>query len=54
MFGAFDKSELLAPFIEKLEKNELNLEDILDNENIILDLRTNSDSKFLPFYLMII
>jgi len=49
MFGAFDKSELLAPFIEKLEKKELNLEDILDNENIILDLRTNSDSKFLPF-----
>ena len=48
-YGQFDKSELLAPFIEKLEKNELTVEDILDNDNIINDLRTNTDSKFLNF-----
>ena len=39
-----------AQYYEKLEKKELTIEDILDEEEIIQDLNINPESKFLPFF----
>jgi len=36
--------------IEKMNSNLLTLEDILDNEDLITDLKTNTKSQFLPFF----
>ena len=39
----------LAEYEEKMKNNELTLEDILDNNDIVQDLKTNSNSEFFPF-----
>ena len=39
----------LNPFIEKMDKGELTLEDILNEDNIIQDIKSNNDSKFVNF-----
>ena len=39
----------LDPFLEKMDKGELTLEDILNEDNIIQDIKSNNDSKFLNF-----
>jgi hypothetical protein len=44
-----DTSIKLNPFIEKMEKGELKLEDILNDENIIQDIKQNAESKFINF-----
>ena len=44
-----DPSEKLNPFIEKMEKGELKLEDILNDDNIIQDIKQNTESKFINF-----
>ena len=36
-------------YYEKMEKNELTIEDILDEDELIQDLIENPESKFLPF-----
>ena len=36
--------------IEKMNSNQLTLEDILDNDDLITDLKTNTNSQFLPFF----
>ena len=36
--------------IEKMNSNLLTLEDILDNDDLINDLKTNTNSQFLPFF----
>ena len=36
-------------YYEKMEKNELTIEDILDEDELIQDLSENPESKFLPF-----
>ena len=38
------------PFIEKMDKGELTLEDILKEDSIIQDIKTNNDSKFNKFF----
>ena len=49
--GLFDDlNTTLNPFIEKMEKGELTLEDILKEDNIIQDIKTNNDSKFFKFF----
>ena len=48
IFGDFDSN--LSSFVEKLDKNELTLEDILNEESIIKDIKNNNDSKFLKFF----
>ena len=40
----------LTPLLEKLEKNELTLEDILDEDAIIQDIKMNNESRFLKFF----
>ena len=40
----------LSPFIEKFVKGELTLEDILEEDSIIQDLKSNQDSQFLKFF----
>ena len=35
-------------YYEKMEKNELTIEDILDEDELIQDLNENPESKFLP------
>ncbi len=40
----------IGQYYEKLEKKELTIEDILDEEEIIQDLNINPESKFLPFF----
>ena len=48
--GFFEDNNIkLNPFIEKMEKGELKLEDILNDENIIQDIKQNSESKFINF-----
>ena len=37
----------LQPFIEKMKKNELTLENILEEDEIIQDLKTNPNSHFI-------
>ena len=37
----------LQPFIEKMKKGELTLENILEEDEIIQDLKTNQNSQFL-------
>ena len=36
--------------IDKMNSNQLTLEDILDNDDLISDLKTNTNSQFLPFF----
>ena len=45
-----DDTEILNPFIQKLEKGELTLEEILEEDEIIKDIRSNNDSKFINFF----
>ena len=45
-----DTSSKLNPFIEKMEKGELTLEDILNDETVIQDIKVNSESKFINFF----
>ena len=47
-FG-FQPTVDLSPFIEKLEKNELTLEDILEESSIIDDIKNNYKSQFIDF-----
>ena len=45
-----DDTEILKPFIEKLEKGELTLEDILEEDEIIRDIKSNNESQFINFF----
>ena len=47
---SFFEDTKLNPFIEKMEKGELTLEDILNEDRIIQDIRTNHNSKFISFF----
>ena len=40
----------LSPFIEKMKKDELTLEDILNEDEIIQDIKNNNDSQFIKFF----
>ena len=40
----------LSPIIEKMKKGELTLENILDEDSIIQDIKSNNDSQFLNFF----
>ena len=46
--GFFEDSNL-TPFIEKLEKGKLTLEDVLKEDSIMQDIKTNNNSKFINF-----
>ena len=46
---SFFEDTKLNPFIEKMEKGELTLEDILNEDRIVRDIRTNHNSKFISF-----
>ena len=49
-YGLFDDfNSNLNPFIEKKEKGQLTLEDILNEDIIMQDLKTNNESKFINF-----
>ena len=41
---------LLQPFVEKMKQNELTLETILDEEDIMMDLKNNKNSQFSTFF----
>ena len=50
-FAALDKYKKdLPPYLEKLEKGELTIEDILNEDSIIQDIKTNKESEFLKFF----
>ena len=40
----------LTPFLDKLKNNELTLENILEEEEIIDDIRNNTESQFINFF----
>ena len=46
--GLYDDFNL-NPYIEKLEKGKLTLEDILKEDSIMQDIKTNNNSKFINF-----
>ena len=50
MNGFGDSQSALNPFIEKMEKNELTLEDILNEDIIIQDIKNNNESRFINFF----
>ena len=39
----------LNPFIEKMEKGELTIEEILNEDLLVQDIKTNQDSKFINY-----
>ncbi len=41
--------KLIEQYHEKMKNNELTIEDILDNEELIQEIKTNSSSVFIPF-----
>ena len=45
-----DDTEILNPFIQKLEKGELTLEEILEEDEVIKDIKNNNDSQFINFF----
>ena len=47
--NTLDENAALNPFVQKMEKGELTLEDILSEENIIQDIKSNNNSKFINF-----
>ena len=50
-FAALDEYKKdLPPFIEKLEKGELTIEDILNEDSIIQDIKKNKESQFINFF----
>jgi hypothetical protein len=54
MFSCFTRFKTQLPnlshYIEKMNNNQLTLEEILDDDDVISDLRTNVNSQFLPFF----
>ena len=54
LFGGMNFSDNynsnLSPYIEKMEKRELTLEDILKEDEIIQDIKNNNDSQFIKFF----
>ena len=40
---------ILQPFIDKMKRGELTLENILEEDEIIQDLKTNQNSQFIYF-----
>ena len=40
----------LNPYIEKMEKGELTIEEILEEDSIIQDIKTNQESKFINYF----
>ena len=48
-FGFSSEFVDLTPFLNKLEKNELTLEDILEEDSIIDDIKNNYQSPFINF-----
>ena len=52
MFGNYEyynQSFNIQPFLIKLKNNELTLENILDEDEIIDDIKFNTDSEFIDF-----
>ncbi len=49
MFGYKINQDDFAQYIEKMNNNELTVEDILDQDSIVRDLKTNSSSEFVSF-----
>ena len=41
---------ILQPFIDKMKRNELTLENILEEDDIIQDLKNNKNSQFSSFF----
>jgi hypothetical protein len=35
--------QVLKKFVDKMEKGELQLEEILDDEDVVMDIKTNSN-----------
>ena len=46
----FDESPDFSPFLEKMQKGELTLEEILNTDSIIDDLKSRDQSDFLEFF----
>ena len=41
--------EIISQYHEKMKNDELTIEDILDNEDLIQEIKTNSNSVFISF-----
>ena len=40
----------LRNYLDKMNKNELTVEDVLDEDEIIQDIKTNQNTQFIPFF----
>lgn len=46
-----DSFQNLSYYVNKMKKSELTIEDILEVDELVLDIKQNSNSEFLPLYL---
>ena len=46
----YDETPDFSPFLEKMRRGELTLEEILNNDNIIDDIKSRERSDFLEFF----
>ena len=49
MFTNFGAEQDFSELVDLMTKNELKIEDILDDNNAIRDLKSNNNSQLLPF-----
>jgi hypothetical protein len=46
----YDEIPNFSTYLDKMKMNQLTLEDILSEDSIITDIKTNEHSDFLPFF----
>ena len=48
--GLPNAQNTITQYLDKMNKGELTIEDILDNDDIIQEIKTNQNSKLLSFF----
>ena len=43
-------TQVINSYIEKMNKNELTLEELLDEDDLVQDVKSNPNTHFIPFF----
>ena len=43
-------TQVINSYIEKMNKNELTLEELLDEDDLVQDVKSNPNTHFTPFF----